>query len=79
MTAEQQWNEWDNRTFHSTVHGVCDGARIAREAYKSALRKAIELAMTTSSSRSAEQYNNGLIKALELLDTVKPLDNPEKI
>lgn len=64
--AEMAWLEIASRSSSESAYMV------ALSHFKSALKREIELAMTTAPSRSAEQYNNGLIKALKLLDTVKP-------
>jgi hypothetical protein len=74
MTAEQKWKQYDNDTYKTYVHGICDAAQQSREAYKSALRKAIEGKIAEikypegSEWQEWETWNNALI----LLDQVNP-------
>jgi hypothetical protein len=67
MTTEQKWRKWDVDTFNRLTHGIYDSAEQSREAYKSALRKAIE-----------ENYDamNNYVSRQELIDLLENV-NPE--
>lgn len=75
--AEKKWDEWDNKNsmFDYTMEGFISSVR-AREAYKQALREAIEKYLNNAMKEPAHQYNGGLIDAyktvLEEMNKVTP-------
>ena len=86
MTAEQQWQEFDEKAekmnlLYSGNHhgyGTASDYKKSREAYKSALRKAIEEEKGFEMNDAFDRgYKAALNFCLEKLETVEPPVTPE--
>lgn len=58
MTAEQEWKEFGDRLYRNSIISSEASFKEGREAYKSALRKAIEEEIEKESRHIRESYND---------------------